>query len=222
MQEAMIPIRVIYSKTGRVRYISHLDTMRTITRALRRSGLPWWYTQGFNPHLYLTFPLPLALGVESLCEIVDLRLTEEVDPQTIKQRIGKHLPPGFEIKSVGAPNLPAKAICWAQYQLELGFAPQERESAASKITQLLGGQSISVSKKTKKGEQQMDIRPHLSLTELSKSEIGLVCDLRLAAGTSLNVSPRLVLEALSGVGVSPQSVKTLRTRVLDELLNDFS
>ena len=66
MQEVMIPVRMFFSKTGRAKYISHLDTMRTFTRAFRRTSLPLWYTQGFNPHLYMTFPLPLALGVESL------------------------------------------------------------------------------------------------------------------------------------------------------------
>ena len=73
----MIDIRLGFSKTDRAAYISHLDCNRLFQRAFKRSGLPVWYTQGFNPHVYLTFPLPLSLGTESLCETVDFRLTEE-------------------------------------------------------------------------------------------------------------------------------------------------
>jgi len=222
MQEVVLPARVIYSKTGRARYISHLDTMRTLTRALRRSGLPLWYTQGFNPHLYLTFLLPLALGVESLCEIVDLRLTEEMDWDTVREHISNHLPPGFEIKNAGSPKLPAKAIAWAEYQLELDFPPNEVESMMLAMKDLLESKSILVQKKTKKGEQTVDIRPHVSLMELSAAEKGFFCTLRLAAGTAVNVSPRLVLEAFGAVAHLPESVKILRTRVLDELFEDFS
>ena len=61
----MIPVRIFFEKTGRAKYTSHLDTMRTMTRALKRSGLPVWYTQGFNPHLYSTFPLPIALDMRA-------------------------------------------------------------------------------------------------------------------------------------------------------------
>ena len=56
----MINIRVFYHKTSRAKYISHLDIMRCMQRAVVRAGLPVWYTEGFNPHIYLTFSLPLS------------------------------------------------------------------------------------------------------------------------------------------------------------------
>ena len=65
--------RVFYTKTGRAKYISHLDVTRCFQRALQRAGLSVWYTEGFNPHSYLTFTLPLSLGYESLCESMDKR-----------------------------------------------------------------------------------------------------------------------------------------------------
>jgi len=222
MQDLTIPARVVYSKTGRARYISHLDTMRTLTRALRRSGLPLWYTQGFNPHLYMTFLLPLALGVESLCEIVDLRLTRQMDWDAVKEGVSAHLPPGFEIQSARGPILPAKCIAWAEYRLELDFPQGEREGAALAMKQLLESNCIMVSKKTKKGEQMVDIRPHLSLLDISAGERGFSCDLRLSAGTAANVSPRLVLEAFGQIARPPESVKILRTGVLDDKLEDFA
>ena len=76
--------RIAFEKRGRVRYISHLDLNRCMLRAVRRSGLPAWYTEGFHPHMYLMFPLALSLGTESICEVMDIRLTEEVPAEEIR------------------------------------------------------------------------------------------------------------------------------------------
>ena len=79
--------RIVFEKRGRVKYISHLDLNRCMLRAVRRSGLPAWYTEGFHPHMYLMFPLALSLGAESTCEVMDIRLTEEVPPAEILARL---------------------------------------------------------------------------------------------------------------------------------------
>ena len=70
----MTTVRVWFTKTGEAAYISLLDLQRVMQRALKRSGLPVWYTQGFNPHIYMTFAAPLALGQESLVESLDCRM----------------------------------------------------------------------------------------------------------------------------------------------------
>ena len=70
-------IRVYFTKTGEASYISLLDLQRVMQRALKRSGLPVWYTLGFNPHIYMTFAAPLSLGQESLCETVDFKTEAE-------------------------------------------------------------------------------------------------------------------------------------------------
>ena len=79
----MREVRLRFSKTGRLKYISHLDINRAMSRALKRAGIPLWYTEGFNPHPYMSFSLPLSLGVESLCESVDLRITGEITNKEI-------------------------------------------------------------------------------------------------------------------------------------------
>ena len=71
-QKDFVTVRVLFSKTGRARYISHLDLNRAMTRAMRRAEIPLWYTEGFNRHAYLTFAAPLSLGTESVCERMDL------------------------------------------------------------------------------------------------------------------------------------------------------
>ena len=79
----MKPMRLFYEKTDTAKYISHLDINRCMQRAMKRAGIPLWFTEGFNPHAYLTFPLPLALGYESVYECVDFRLVEEMSEEEI-------------------------------------------------------------------------------------------------------------------------------------------
>ena len=88
----MKTVRVFFAKEGRLKYISHLDVTRCLARVFKRSRLPIWYTQGFNPHAYLTFALPLPLGVESCCESFDFRLTEEVSCEEVTDRLNAVLP----------------------------------------------------------------------------------------------------------------------------------
>ena len=79
-------VRMSFEKTGMAKFISHLDTVRCITRAMKRACVPIWFTEGFNPHAFLTFAMPLSLGFESYCETVDFRLMEEVDLEELKER----------------------------------------------------------------------------------------------------------------------------------------
>ena len=69
----MITVRIRFEKTGEAAYISLLDLQRVFHRILKRSGLPVYYTQGFNPHIYLSFACPLSLGQESLCECCEVK-----------------------------------------------------------------------------------------------------------------------------------------------------
>ena len=79
----MNTVRIKFQKTGLSIFFSHLDLQKVMQRALKISGLPVWYSKGFNPHIYMTFTLPLSLGHESLCESFDFRLEEEMTEQQI-------------------------------------------------------------------------------------------------------------------------------------------
>ena len=105
----METVRVFFAKEGRLKYISHLDVTRCLARVFKRSGLPIWYTQGFNPHAYLTFALPLPLGVESRCESFDFRLTEEVSYEEVKDRLNAVLPDDLRALRAAAPVMSAGA-----------------------------------------------------------------------------------------------------------------
>ena len=84
----MVPVRATFEKRRRAKYISHLDLMRCMQRAFKRAGVPIWYTEGFNPHAYLMFPLALSLGCESGCECMDFRIDGEMSiPQTTYKKV---------------------------------------------------------------------------------------------------------------------------------------
>ena len=88
----MLKIRTVYEKRDRAKYISHLDLNRCMQRAFRRAKLPIWYSEGFNPRLYLMFPLALSLGFESMCEIMDFNLREPVPFAELQDRLNAVLP----------------------------------------------------------------------------------------------------------------------------------
>lgn len=90
-------VRVVFSKTGRAKYISHLDLNRTMIRAFRRAGLPIWYTEGFNRHPYVTFAAPLSLGYEGERETMDLRLKEDMDMGELVRRLDAVMPEGLHV-----------------------------------------------------------------------------------------------------------------------------
>jgi len=93
-------VNFIFSKKGLMRYISHLDLMRLLTRAMRRADLPLKMTEGFSPHPKLSLKRALKLGVESEGEEASILLRFPVEPGDFRGRLQKQLPEGIEIKDV--------------------------------------------------------------------------------------------------------------------------
>ena len=184
-------IRVFYKKTGRLKYISHLDINRCMQRALKRAGLPVWYTQGFNTHIYLTFALPLSLGYESNYEVMDFRLIEEVPFEEVKQRMNEALPEGLEVFRVVEKRDKVDTIAAACYQIRLyGDDLQELETA---WTDFLSEPWIEVEKKTKKGTMKtLDLKPALLEREIKELPGQTELTLLLPCSSSDTVNPLLI------------------------------
>ena len=183
-------MRLFFTKLDRAKYISHLDMNRCMSRAMRRADLPVWYTGGFNPHMYLTFPLPLSLGCESSYECVDLKMVQAVDPQEVVGRLNPCLPPDIQVFRAAAPQMDQKEIAWADYEMQLAG----EEDFAEKLEEYLNQPAIMVVKKTKKGEKEIDIRPHFSVQKLEVRDSGVYATMRFATGIELNINPTLLLD----------------------------
>lgn len=216
----MKAVRVFFSKTGRASYISHLDLMRAMTRALKRSRLPVWYTEGFNPHIYLTFALPLSLGYEGSRESMDFRLLEDMEMEEVLRRLRGQMPLGVEALSAREPVMKPEAIAWADYHLELQWDEMGLEKA-DMFEMYMGRDSVIVKKKTKKGVRDMELAPHRKLLRLNKTESGFQADIRLAAGINLNINPGLLLDRFYEECAPPAIARVRRDKMLTENLEPF-
>lgn len=220
-------VRVWFTKLGRVKYISHLDINRCMTRAVRRAGLPLWYTEGYNPHPYMTFSLPLPLGVESLCESMDIRIEDEAfTNDMVKEKLNAVMPDGLEIRRVNDSVLKAKEIAFADYFITLTVeepagAVVEKLNAAVESCQLLA------EKKVKSGHKKV-VRT-VNLYELirdyrfeAEGEAQVQMEMILAAGPVKNANPLLMTETiLKCAGVAPAGGSVLRRRLLTQTMEEF-
>ena len=129
----MITVRIRFEKTGEAAYISLLDLQRVFHRILKRSGLPVYYTQGFNPHIYLSFACPLSLGQESLCECCEVK-TEAEDPQldTWCDVLQPYMPRGIKVLSAQQAQNKVAEIDHASYLVTL---PASAAAALDATTQ---------------------------------------------------------------------------------------
>lgn len=212
----MLRLRAVFEKSGRAKYISHLDLNRCMLRVFRRSKLPVWYTEGFNPHPYYSFALALSLGFESSCEIMDFNINDNNMPlDEIRDRLNAVMPDGMRIISVAEQVKKITAITKAEYSFSL--VADDMQSLYSSVQELLNQPEIMIDKKTKKGVKTVDIKPELEIVscELIDSSIDMV--MRLPAGTQTNYNPTLFVEALKKSCEIPfETEKIRRTKILCE------
>lgn len=204
-------VRIWFSKTGAACYISHLDLTRCMSRALRRAGLPVWYTEGFSPRILMGFAVPLSLGFESPRESMDIRLIEEIQKEELLQKLNGALPPDIRAFDVTEPVESINDIAFADYRMTFSGVPQ----MAERLRELLAQEKIEVIKHSKKGPKPVDIRPFFadaSLKETGDDSCELCCV--LPAGNNGGINPMLLAEALKNAGCAPR-VHVERRALLD-------
>ena len=150
-----------------------------LTRTLRRTGLPLAYSAGFHSKPILSFGPPLPLGVESTAEYFDLELTRALPEEEVKQALKQHLPPGLEVSTVHklAPKTPSlmAATTSISYQFALRRrTPLTDGQVEEWFASLWARPELMVTKKTKQGEKQVNIRPLWKAYELTFQHDGLI------------------------------------------------
>lgn len=187
--------RVRFKKLGNARFISHLDLTRCLQRALKRSQLPVWHTEGFNPHPYVSLPLPLPLGQASEGEILDFRLTERVSCGEILKRLSDVLPDDIIPYSVFMPFNKVKFIERASYKIVFPGCSQ----TADEVSDFLCQRPLIIEKTTKsKKTVEIDLSQHLINCEIKKFSNGdLIIEVILPAGSSLNINPTLLTDLIN-------------------------
>lgn len=182
-------VRIFFSKKGRLRFVSHLDMNRFFTRVLRKSGLPIWYTEGFNPHPYLTFALPLSLGFESNYEMLDFRLLDDDFPlEKVAESLLAVLPEYIEVIKVAEPVMKPGKIAAAHFSLEF-----EDTETAKNFSDFLRSGNVVINKKTKRGDIKVE---EVSSKILSLNQDGKTVSLILPAGND-NLNPSLLVASFN-------------------------
>ena len=197
----MNSLRIWFKKVGRAKYISHLDLMRSMTKAIKRSELKVWYTEGYNPHAYITFPLPLSLGIESESECVDIRVEDGVTAWEVKERLFDQMPEGLDLVSVEEPFCNAKEIRYGRYVITLDFENENQAEAFSSLSQkLVNEKSLVCEKKGKKGHKkvmkEVPLGEHIFNFATEVKENILIINVDLSAGNPVNIAPNLLIGAI--------------------------
>ncbi len=186
----MNTIRIWFTKTGEASYISLLDLQRVMHRCLKRSGLPVWYTMGFNPHIYLTFACPLPLGQESLTECVDCKTEQEApDFEAWKQALNSVMPLGIAITKVEKAGLKAEHIGFARYTVT-----SRDERMAGALQEYNALPTALVQKKSKRGMKEIDLKQQIPEIHAEACAEGCRFTLLLPASDTLNLNPALLLK----------------------------
>ena len=220
----MRKIRIFFSKTGDAKYISHLDLMRCMTRAVIRAGIPIGYTEGFNPRPYMNFAMPLSIFFEGLCEIVDIRVDaseDEMSDDEIKNRLSDAMPKDIKILSVKAPVKKASEVAFSSYRIEILQDEMDKEAFNDAVSELISRDELMCSKLGKKGKNKVvkyiNLTEHINSFNISVDEAGVhVITLILPSNPTFGVKPSLLTDKIfEELKITPVYVHITRLNLLD-------
>ncbi len=192
-------LRIKFAKSGAMRFIGHLDVMRYFQKAIRRAGIDVAYSEGFSPHQIMSFAAPLGVGLESRGEYFDLEVHSYTSSEEMKERLNQVMVPGMEILSVTLLDEHTKnamaSVAAAAYSVRFRDGYEPKFDWVSQSALFYAKPSIPVTKKTKKSEVQLDLKPSIYSMEVREGEDGRpVLYLLVDASSSGNIKPALVME----------------------------
>lgn len=190
-----IIVRLKFKKVGNLQYVSHLDLVRTMNKVVVRSGLPLWYTEGFNPKPKLVFAAPLSIGTESVCEFLDLRLTEKVDPELVKDALNRNMTDEMQVEEAYYPETKFTDLKWLSYTMLFNTLGAS-EDLCDKCREALSSDKMEILKNTKSGEQIVDIRPLVKSADVSLDGELLCVKAVLCADPSSFLNPEYLVKLL--------------------------
>ncbi len=208
----MVKYYVRYKKLDRLKYISHLDFMRSLNRTMRRASLPVSYSEGFNPHPVLSFPLPLPTFYTSECEIVDIAFETNLSEEFILNALNENAPKGLEFFKAYEHTGKIKDISFAVYKVT-------PEKMPVSIDDFLSKKSIIIPKKTKSGIKETEIRDDIIDIKIVDNSMLFT----LSAGSVRNLKPDTVISAMNKYikNFDSGDCEYLRLKILDKDMNEI-
>ncbi len=202
----------VFNKKARLRFIGHLDLMRTMQRALRRSGLPIRFSQGFNPHILLSFASPLSVGIEGKRELMEVPLAKDMSEEEFKSVLSATLPkdlPCIEVHAVEDTHPSVMSLCYAA---RYACIPEKADDRLDEdLAHFLAQKEIPAVRHTKSGDKNCDLRPMIHEAEIKDGVIYAVLDLR----ESSTCKPDLFLNAFYAFrGMEAPRFRLIREQLL--------
>ena len=193
-----IKVRVKFSKTGSLKFISHLDLQRTMQSAFLRSKLPIYYSEGFNPHPKVVFTPPLSVGVSSLTEFVDVKMLAEVSHEEIVEKLNASFPKGLHAYACYTPKAKFGDIKWGLYEIKYELAGEPHADVCEKVKAALTAEEITVEKFSKKtGTKIVNIAGGIRFCAAELGGKILTVRAKLSCDEAAFVNPKYVSETLA-------------------------
>jgi radical SAM-linked protein len=218
MEDAVMDkLRLRFEKTGRAIYISHLDLMHTMQRAFSRAGYELKYSEGFNPHPQISIALPLSVGATSYCEIMDFKLSHDVELAQVAAKLSAVMPEGIKVLDCYvAENKPALI---KYLEIEGCFEYDDRNPAdmCKELQKFYSADEIVITKKTKRGMGESDIKPAIKNISFEPAE-GCVKLHAVISAQEPTLNPSLLADALSqkAPAIAPDFAKFTRLETYHE------
>ena len=221
-------VRLKFCKTGRLQYISHLDVQTAFQRIIMRACLPVWYTKGFNPHIKLVFSTPLSVGAQSVCEYLDIRIDREMSCEEIKERLNAQMTDEFYISEAYLPESDFCEIAWASYDISIHTDGAD-ENMAQAAQRILTTSPLTLTKRTKSGEKEVDIIPFINSVSVIYNADADSIDIKttVKASSTEYLNPELMISGLrSTLGIlsgdpTKEYYSIMRTAIFKEDLSEF-
>ena len=212
----MDKLRLRFQKTGRAIYISHLDLMHTMQRAFSRAGYELKYSEGFNPHPQISIALPLSVGAGSLCEIMDFKLKADPDLSELPARLSAALPEGITVTEAYEPERKVALLKWLAIEGVMEYDERDPGEMARALTDFYAADSIVITKRTKRGMGETDIRPGIREITFEPSDRAVLVKAVISAQEP-TINPELLAEALrqQKPEIAPDFAKFTRIETYD-------
>ena len=209
-------LRLRFGKTGRAVYISHLDLMHTMQRAFSRAGYELKYSEGFNPHPQISIALPLSVGAESVCEIMDFRLQQEADPKEIPARLTAVMPEGIEVSECYEQMRKVAELKYLEIEGVFEYDDRDAAQMAGKLREFYAADEIVITKKTKRGMGESDIKSAIRSIEFLPMD-GQVRIKAVISAQEPTLNPELLADALrqKAPELAPDFAKFRRIETFD-------
>ena len=207
----MSKYRFCYTEGDEVKFISHLDFLRTAVRILRRANLPVKYSEGFNPHAVMSFALPLGVGTTSECEIVEIQMKEQIPVEDFIKAVNEKMPPNsIEVLYGEYSDAKTPVIVKAEYVIEY---ENDKDLNYTEIEEALSGKEILIEKKSKRQMKEINLSDHIFESKIQKKdEKSFTLYVTVSAGNTFNIKPQLLTDGLKSVCPSFNPILVLPNR----------